>query len=481
MNHHPFRDPSKLFHQHSFTRRLIIASYWLVILAAVPLWWRTTSIERLSLPTSRVRSSKPLFIPVTIQLDTQDDSLVKPLREALSHHTSQSEIWKDLNYRVTLANSNSNDGYTVKFADADEISVEGRTLSFPSDSNGDNHKQVEALAQTLSELLVPTFSAAAQHRVAQYSPLYRLAFTLLNEDLTAGPAVLGWDFEGAFDRHILPLIQQLSPLHNFTVESQVQYYGPLAFSPLQVDKNKHALSQQHLTVFVNSAEWTLSSSASNDPVLHFVLFVPSASRRPLHILNADDTLSPSNAFILPQWGGIFIHNLPPRLTSHTILSPSHSSKPSDLDSIFSTFSHHLSLLLGVPPLPPSVHDYSAVKSRLTQWQLDAVQRRRALENIENMPIGKDVKGDIVGALDALDQAYTSRTLSSIFTHSAKALTLSSRAFFSPGMLALLYFPAEHKYAVYTPLFASALIPVIVTAVKEYKAWKAEGRGEVAKS
>lgn len=29
----------------------------------------------------------------------------------------------------------------------------------------------------------------------------------------------------------------------------------------------------------------LASSASNDPVLHFVLFVPSASRRPLHILD----------------------------------------------------------------------------------------------------------------------------------------------------------------------------------------------------
>lgn len=31
------------------------------------------------------------------------------------------------------------------------------------------------------------------------------------------------------------------------------------------------------------------------------------------------------------------------------------------------------------------------------------------------------------------------------------------------MLALLYFPAEHKYAVYTPLFASAVIPLIVAA------------------
>jgi phosphatidylinositol glycan class S len=38
------------------------------------------------------------------------------------------------------------------------------------------------------------------------------------------------------------------------------------------------------------------------------------------------------------------------------------------------------------------------------------------------------------------------------------------------MLALLYFPAEHKYAVYTPLFASAVIPLIGAALRELWAW-----------
>ena len=68
----------------------------------------------------------------------------------------------------------------------------------------------------------------------------------------------------------------------------------------------HGLTQEHLKVFVNSAEWTLgehsnkshfpnghadftstASSVSNDPVLHFVLFVPSDSHSPLHILDED--------------------------------------------------------------------------------------------------------------------------------------------------------------------------------------------------
>jgi len=65
----------------------------------------------------------------------------------------------------------------------------------------------------------------------------------------------------------------------------------------------YAVSREDLSVFINSAEWALcsfvlsflvqilkrlpASSSSNDPVLHFVLFVPSLQRRPLRILARD--------------------------------------------------------------------------------------------------------------------------------------------------------------------------------------------------
>jgi len=176
-----------------------------------------------------------------------------------------------------------------------------------------------------------------------------------------------------------------------------------------------------------------------------------------------------------------IHNLPDETTSHIELSSTH------LDPIFSSFSNHLLTLLGVPSLPAEIN--SASTEVLTDWQLDALLRRRTLENargsqdtlrsivklvdqIENMPVGQYVKGDVQDALTALDKLYslapTSLTLA--LQHSSQALTLASRAFFNPGMLALLYFPAEHKYAVYTPLFASAVIPLIGAALRELWAW-----------
>jgi hypothetical protein len=47
------------------------------------------------------------------------------------------------------------------------------------------------------------------------------------------------------------------------------------------------------------------------------------------------------------------------------------------------------------------------------------------------------------------------------------------------MLALLYFPAEHKYAVYTPLFATAMIPLLAAALRELAAWRKERKARAA--
>ena len=80
-------------------------------------------------------------------------------------------------------------------------------------------------------------------------------------------------------------------------------------------------------------------------------------------------------------------------------------------------------LLGVPGLPPRVQSAPAAEGvapePFTDWELDALLRRRAIENvrgstetlegivrlvdqIEGMPVGPDVKGDVQDALAALD-------------------------------------------------------------------------------
>lgn len=121
-------------------------------------------------------------------------------------------------------------------------------------------------------------------------------------------------------------------------------------------------------------------------------------------------VSPSSSFLLPRWGAIVILN-PDESSPGTKLAST------SLDTIFTTFSEHLLALLGVPKLPSSIANIS---NELSQWQLDALLRYRTLSNwqvsqdtlrsivnlvdqIENMPVGQDVRDDVQGALLALEE------------------------------------------------------------------------------
>ena len=195
----------------------------------------------------------------------------------------------------------------------------------------------------------------------------------------------------------------------------------------------------------------------------------------------------SNAFILPQWGGIVVQNFLPDMSSHLHMTSDH------LESTFVAFSLQLFALLGAPELPKGV--VSLDSTPLSKWQMDSLLRQRSQENvvsttetlrsivklvdqIENMPVKEDVKGDIQDALDSLELAYeSSDSAESALEHSARALTLSSRAFFNPGMLALLYFPPEHTYAIYAPLFAPVSLPLIAPVVRELIAWRKARRAK----
>ncbi|KAJ3744970.1 phosphatidylinositol-glycan biosynthesis class S protein-domain-containing protein [Lentinula detonsa] len=469
-----FRDPSSLFFQFDTIRRYIIASYWVLITLALPLWWTTTSIERLPLPTSEVyaQAQKKLEIPLAICVDSAFSShitsLQRSIRDAASYLDVQAHPGQDCSQFP---------GYAI--LPGEQILVEDRKLYYPP--SADN------LASTLASLLAPKMD----HRAAQYSPRFRLSFTLLNEDSSAGQVITSWDIQQAIARHIHPITSALGILHNYTIESQVQYHALLAFEPRSLSNGTvFGLTPEDLTIFINSAEWTLSSSSSNDPVFHFVLFIPSARRRPLTILNSDGTPSSSSAFLIPQWGGIVILNLPP--PPPTTL---HLDLP-DLQSSFSSFSRHLLTLLGFPRLPPSISYSSSSNTSLSSWQIDTLLRQRIHENviqshntlqstvtlvsqIDGMPVDEQVQSQVQGSLSTLHELFryasVNLTFAEMLAYSAQALTLSSKAFFHPGMLAMLYFPAEHKYAVYTPLFASAMIPLLAAALREIAAWRKERR------
>jgi len=42
------------------------------------------------------------------------------------------------------------------------------------------------------------------------------------------------------------------------------------------------------------------------------------------------------------------------------------------------------------------------------------------------------------------------------------------AFFDPTMVSMLYFPDEHRYAVYMPFFVPIAVPLLLAAKAEWK-------------
>lgn len=87
------------------------------------------------------------------------------------------------------------------------------------------------------------------------------------------------------------------------------------------------------------------------------------------------------------------------------------------------------------------------------------------------------------ALDSLrlscDALQTGDYASSL-AHSIRAVERAERAFFNPTMVSMLYFPDEHKYAIYMPLFVPISVPLIMVLVKEVKEMRQRRKAEKEK-
>jgi len=138
--------------------------------------------------------------------------------------------------------------------------------------------------------------------------------------------------------------------------------------------------------------------------------------------------------------------------------------------VFSSFSTQLLALLGAPPLPQAItHSTTDRAFFLSDWQLDALIRRRALENaqgsqdtlqsivklvdqIGNMPVGEDVRDDIEDALTALASVcllFHSHHFSPSECNYHRCMNLHQRPSAKPS-------PTQHNLSVLLPARSSTL-------------------------
>ena len=130
------KDPSNLFYQSTKTRRLILVSYWVVVILTLPLWWYTTSIERLSLPSGRVAAIRDKMTLFEIHLHTTLGSTEAQALEKRFRQSSVSEPgrWDQLQIHVHADREGAIEGpgaYTVDFNASEVAYVRDRHISVP--------------------------------------------------------------------------------------------------------------------------------------------------------------------------------------------------------------------------------------------------------------------------------------------------------------------------------------------------------------
>lgn len=232
-----------------------------------------------------------------------------------------------------------------------------------------------------------------------------------------------------------------------------------------------------------------TSSASQLKSLHFIIYNPAPEHRPLVYLGDDidvDTAdrgeiitsraksTPANrhwGWAVPTWGGVVIYNHDSNSSSED------KSEPTvDATSTLPLIAEQLRSLVGLPDDGTRTlwHLYRQTIRQRTAESVQTLQATlNSIEKLGNLEIGPGVQANVQASLDALEQLTNPSNnnelnSSSTFALSLAASTHASQAFHHPRMVGMLYFPAEHVYAVYTPLFGPLAVPLILVGIKELK-------------
>lgn len=308
-----------------------------------------------------------------------------------------------------------------------------------------------------------------QQRSMKYASTYHLTFSLFTPE--ASPS--DWEIETALSQTIMPLLRALSPICNFTIDTQVQPYAQFSSSVQPVykeDRRAWELKPSDLGGFINSAEWPLSPSIGSGPTINFLLYVPSVSQSPMVIEGTE-----GSSWLILQWGGIVLHKAK---------NPKQLLTADELREPFLTFSQNLLDLLGLPspdaPFQLRLQSQSRILALrlITSASSTLGSLARLTQALISISIPDTVATSVSHTIRRLESScalLSSGDVQGALDNAKIADEEAEKAFFHKSMVGQVYFPDEHKVAVYLPLLGPVAVPLIMTAVKELKAWMNERR------
>ena len=401
-----------------------------------------------------------------VQLHRQDD--VQAVQAELRPHSTVLEV----RYAPSHAPSSSSSSSALSSAIATKL----------HDLFAEEQASIANILVPSGDQLAPALSSAFAAKLAQratralkYAPQYHIALSLITP--TGTPT--SWAIAAAIDTHLRPLLSYYT-LSNFTLDTQVLLHSTFAPSAQQPQHDPAAgawtLRAEELGSFVNAAEWPLSPSAGAAPTLNFLLYVPAPAQAPLHISGTGAT-----AWLVPQWGGVAILNPP----TPGAAPPEHLSAD-DLAPALRTFAHQLLSLLGAadapePSLPLQLRSLTRVQAAATLRAASATLGSLAQlsRSMATIPIPESVArgtGFALAELRAACRALERGGFAAALRHARDAEAAAETAFFEKSMVGQVYFPDEHKVAVYLPLLGPIGVPLVTSAVREVARWRKMRRG-----
>ncbi|KAM6242541.1 GPI transamidase component PIG-S [Porphyrio hochstetteri] len=520
-------------------RRAALAFAAIAVVLGLPLWWKTTETYRAALPYADIDElgQLPLQLAVPIAVVFAPGSVpgdlprplpfrdVEEMEISVNLRSSITSRYETL-YRSTTAQEEAAlDAATAREADAALCLLQDASLGsltvyvVPETSSvlsqgvsvyvgkhrsalvraGGGLAALRSRLRQLTQLMSFTASsitAALSDRVpdSQLSPDarrhlksslgYEITFSLLNPDPKSHD--VDWDIEDAVKRYVQPVLDKLSLVANFSVDSQILYYAVLGVTPrFDKESSSFLLSAHSLPHVINPVEARLGSSAASlYPVLNFLLYVPERSHSPLYIQDRDGASVSTNAFHSPRWGGIMVYNVEAPDSPSASL-PLHVDV--DMVRVMEVFLAQLRLLFGLAreELPPEFLLESPGNEGLADWELDRLLWAHTVENIAtvsttltslaqlldkigNIVIKDNVASEVYQAVASAQSAMANLATGHLhlaFQASKEAVTSSERAFFDPSLLHLLYFPDDQKFAIYIPLFLPMAVPILLSLAK----------------
>jgi len=506
---------------------------FIIIIVGLPIWWKTTEVYRANLPYEKIHElndNRKINMKFTLFVGCMENDsscyhieqeFIAVLRKELSHAVHRHI---SVQYTVIYEKQSSSKKISsflklvLKTGLQFEMMVsKSRTVfcTLPNkwslDKLTEHVKDIAHLIQhnlvaeqELEQLVASIYQTGQVHHkkiksMVRSSRKLELLFSLMCPE--PDNHLVTWDIEKTVEKILMPALKKLKPLFDFSVGSQIIYYCSIPYHP-QMKKDVHNkvqyryLTPQQLSLIINPVETRLGSHISADPTLNFVVYTTEEKYVPLYI-QMKNGLSKTNAFLVPQWGGMMFHNI--FNTSDDLPNASHEI---DMELVMNIFFPQLRELLGIKM--PSSHAYKFEEpgqDGLADWEVDYLFHLRAIENvavstqtlsslsnllsrIRNIVINDHIATQVYRAVDATVSAkehLNNGDLVLALAASKDALTSSETAFFDPTLLELLYFPEDQKFAIYIPLFLPISLPIMLSLYHAFTRLLKRNQNNVSKS